>query len=269
MRAFFRICEACGVEAGAVEARLKAWFLAASLDENGQKALLRAVRKGTRTASYQLLERFVREELGHPLKEGSLNLTGAVPDYFGRFGEQVEQFSARLDKCEGRYVVVRAGYDEIEQGQEPTWEQTYVLEIKGLDSTGEFVFTYADAGNNEKTTNCYRLEGYAFSTSDSFYLPALDPEGKAGIALFILQEHPSFGFDLLVGMQLAKLEDEDSQLGAGSLRELCVGRRIAAFRGSHLATAERLEEEARNWVRQRPMGAVVTLNNRLPRPKHR
>lgn len=253
-----------------VEASVDAWCGKRGLPRNDRRSIMRAVRQGATTTRSSQLECYLEEELKHPVQKGALAVSGRAPDYFGDFAEQVEEFAGRLEKCRGPYTVVRAGYDEIEHKRKPTWKQLYELEIRALDSSGAFVFSYRGVGGAEEAQNTSEVKGYAFSTKDTFYLPGVDPEAEDGVTLFILQEHATFGYDLLVGMQLAKLDDEIKQPnGKSLLRELGVGRRVAAYRSSSRYSWETLGDAAREWVRQESMGAVITFSSKERRNRHR
>jgi hypothetical protein len=257
MQVFFDTCENEGLSEEKVLDAVMQWCTKAGVQRNPRRSLRRAIDKGRCTESPGLLETFCRDELKAPIRPGIFDVTGHVPDYFGKFGQMTREFSARMELCQGNFEIVRPGSQDIERGKTPDWasdkRQVYDLRIWSPDGRENFAFRYSDREPGKKKHNRSIWVGHAFATNDAFYLIGVDPEQAKNAVMFILQQHPQLGFDLLVGMQLAKILDEDDK------RQIGVSRRVAAFRDPSRGHQRcRLEQAAREWVAQQPMGAVIT-----------
>jgi hypothetical protein len=203
-----------------------------------------------------------------------------MPDHFGHFARRNRKWSGFLMTCVGEYEVYRPGFKYVEAEVVPDWagRQRYSLRITDVLGNGEhFSFRYWDAAATSETQNPLSWEGVALAAEQVVYLLGVDSRCEHDVALFILSLHPTHGADLLVGMQLAQLDDRDERETTpfrtgfpGTGRRLAVSRRIAAVRRGGAVQRDQMESEATNWIDQDPrkMGAVVTLHSPSPRRAH-
>ncbi|HZF96054.1 MAG TPA: hypothetical protein VEZ20_14425 [Allosphingosinicella sp.] len=193
------------------------------------------------------------------------DVRGRVPEFFGRFAKQNDLSIRHLEKCVGEFEIVRAGWVDIEADRNPDWaapdHQIYDLKVWSPGNGGSFVFRYSDRNPRKEKQNRSRWEGHAFATADAVWLIGVEPREGLDAVLFVLQEHEEFGFDVLIGVQLAKLDDGETL--PGHTRELGVSRRVAAFR-QHCRRHPpiTLKNAAQSWVEQKPLGAVTPFRTR-------
>lgn len=187
------------------------------------------------------------------------------PDYLYEFAANNRDAVGMLLQAVAEYDVYRPGFHYVEASERPEWQKRkrYSLNIYPIGSGNQyFGFNYRDEPSTREAVNEIEWQGHALAAQHILYLVGADSRRDVDLVLFMLAPHSKYGFDLLVGMHLAQIDDDDVlHRDTHDRRRLAVSRRVAAVRKGAGPEAHALRGAACNWIDNdlNSMGAVATL----------